>query len=139
MYHSNSCMKYSCIFSSDHNTLFRVIKQNSLKITILTQHLKNRRSMKYKKPISRCRSWILKIYYESIFANASNLNPLQDGLFRDCSRIVGGGGWGAFLPSPFFPKICHTYPTIMKLGTVIPYLRKIQKMYKSRDTFLEFC
>ena len=20
------------------------------------------------------------------------------------------------------PKICHTYPTLMKLGTVIPYL-----------------
>ena len=23
-----------------------------------------------------------------------------------------------------FPKICHPYPTIMKLGTVIPYLKK---------------
>ena len=22
------------------------------------------------------------------------------------------------------PKICHTYPTMMKLGTVIPYLKK---------------
>ena len=27
------------------------------------------------------------------------------------------------------PKICHTYPTISKLGTVITYL-KIQKTYK---------
>ena len=27
----------------------------------------------------------------------------------------------------------------VKLGTVIPYLRKIQKLYKSRDTSLEFC
>ena len=25
------------------------------------------------------------------------------------------------------PKICHTYPTMMKLGTVIPYLKKFQK------------
>ena len=25
------------------------------------------------------------------------------------------------------PKICHTYPTIMKVGTTIPYLKKIQK------------
>ena len=25
------------------------------------------------------------------------------------------------------PKICHTYPKMMKLGTAIPYLRKIQK------------
>ena len=28
------------------------------------------------------------------------------------------------------PKICHTYPTMMKLGTVIPYLKKIQKIDK---------
>ena len=25
------------------------------------------------------------------------------------------------------PKICHTYPTMMKLDTVIPYLKKVQK------------
>ena len=25
------------------------------------------------------------------------------------------------------PKICHTYPTKMKLDTVIPYLKKIQR------------
>ena len=50
-------------------------------------------------------------------------------------------GWGAFLPPPPppLPKIGHTHPAIMKLGIVIPYLRKIQKVYKSRDTFLEFC
>ena len=30
-------------------------------------------------------------------------------------------------------------PPMMKLGIVIPYLRKIQKLYKSRDTPLEFC
>ena len=40
-------------------------------------------------------------------------------------------GWGG----PFR----HAYPTIMKLCTVIPYLRKIQKMYKSRGTFLDSC
>ena len=40
---------------------------------------------------------------------------------------------------PQLPKMCHTYPTMVKLGTVIPSQRKIQKMYKSRDTFLEFC
>ena len=26
------------------------------------------------------------------------------------------------------PKIFHTYPTIMKLDTVTPYLKKIQKI-----------
>ena len=48
-----------------------------------------------------------------------------------------GGGEGLFGPLP--PKIRHTYPSMIKLGTVIPYLTKIQKMYKSRDTSLEFC
>ena len=37
------------------------------------------------------------------------------------------------------PKICHTHPKVMKLGTVIPYLKKIQKIDESRDTPLEFC
>ena len=46
-------------------------------------------------------------------------------------------GWGGFLAA--LPKIRHTYPTMMELGTVIPYLRKIQKMYKSRDTYLDSC
>ena len=36
------------------------------------------------------------------------------------------------------PKICHTYPTKIKLSTVIAYLKKIQKMYESRDIPLEF-
>ena len=55
------------------------------------------------------------------------LNPIQDGLF---SGLLTDGG---------LLKIGHTYPTMMKLGTDIPYLRKIQKMHKSRDTSLEFC
>ena len=62
-------------------------------------------------------------------------NPIQDGLFRGCSRM-GGPFWP---PPPPNSKICRTYPTMMELGTVIPYLRKIQKMYKSCDPFLEFC
>ena len=32
-----------------------------------------------------------------------------------------------------FSKMCHTYETIMKPGTVIPYLKKIQNIYKSID------
>ena len=35
---------------------------------------------------------------------------------------------------PSFPKICDTYPTMMKLGTLIPYLKKIQEIHKSPDT-----
>ena len=36
-------------------------------------------------------------------------------------------------------KICHKYLKMMKLSTVILYLREIQKMYKSCDKSLEFC
>ena len=47
-------------------------------------------------------------------------------------------GWGGGKKAPL-PKICLTYPTMMKLSTVIRYPKKIQKMYESRDTPLEFC
>ena len=40
---------------------------------------------------------------------------------------------------PPLPKTCLTYPALMKFGTVIPYLKKIQKMYESRDTYHESC
>ena len=32
-------------------------------------------------------------------------------------------------------ELCHTYPTIMKLGTIIPYLKKTQK-YMNHVTHL---
>ena len=36
-------------------------------------------------------------------------------------------------------RISHTYPTMMKSSTVIPYLKKIQKTDKLNDTPLAFC
>ena len=60
--------------------------------------------------------------------NITSFNPIQDGYFRGCSRM----GVTRIPPCP--SKICHTYPTMMKLGTVIPYLKKIPKIYESRDT-----
>ena len=50
----------------------------------------------------------------------------------------GWGGRGAKSLPPL-PKICHKYPAIMKPGTVIPYLKKFQKLYESPDTPFEFC
>ena len=35
-------------------------------------------------------------------------------------------------------KICHTYSKMVKLGTIIPYLKKIQKIYNLHKTPLEF-
>ena len=53
------------------------------------------------------------------------------GFFGPALVWRGGGGGVRSVP-----KICHTYPTMMKLGTAIPYLKKTQKIYKSRDTYL---
>ena len=47
-------------------------------------------------------------------------NSIQDGHFRGCSLMVG-------VKKAPIAKICHTYPTMMKLGKVIPYLKKIKK------------
>ena len=46
-------------------------------------------------------------------------NSIQDGPFQGCSGMGGGDS--------LLPKFCQTYPTMMKLGTVIPYLKKNQK------------
>ena len=60
---------------------------------------------------SNCRySWsIVNTLARMTFGRVLLFNPIQDGLLAH------------------LPKIRHTYPTMMKLGTVIPYLRKIQK------------
>ena len=44
-------------------------------------------------------------------------------------------GWGE---DPL-PKICHTYLTMVKLSTAIPYIKKIQQIYESRDSPSDFC
>ena len=62
----------------------------------------------------------------------SVLNPTE----MDFFGAVHGWGVGKKVP---LPKICHTYPIMMKLGTVIPYLKKIQKIYESRDAPPDFC
>ena len=53
------------------------------------------------------------------------LNPIQDGHFRGCSRWGEGVGQKSV-----------TYPTMMKLGTVIPYLKKISKYMNHVTRFL---
>ena len=56
-------------------------------------------------------------------------------LFR--MAIFGAAqGWGKESPLPI---IFHIHPAIMKFRTVIPYLKKIQKLYESYDTPFEFC
>ena len=46
-------------------------------------------------------------------------------------------GWGVGGKKSPLLKICHIYPARMELGTLIAYLKKIQKLYESRDTHPE--
>ena len=55
---------------------------------------------------------------------SSHFNPIQDGLFRGSLRIGRTKD-----PPPRPRKICHTYHTMIKLGTVIPYLKKIKNIW----------
>ena len=50
------------------------------------------------------------------------------------SGLLTDGGEEGLLP-----KTCHKYLTMMKLGAVMRYLKKIQKIFESRDTRLELC
>ena len=81
-----------------------------------------------------CNFFIMSFYnlWYTVSPTVSDFNPVQDGPFRGCSRM--GGNKKAPLH-----KICQTYPTMMKLGTDIPYLKKIQKIYESCDAPLAFC
>ena len=79
-------------------------------------------SMSYLFSFSRYQTkCIIKFLFRQL---KTNFNPIQDGHFRGCSRMAGGGRGGK---KTLLPKICHTDPTIMKLGTVIPYPKKTQK------------
>ena len=61
-------------------------------------------------------------------------------LFRLDILGTAHGWWGEGGVKRYtLPKICHTYPTMMKLGNIIPYLKKIKKICKSHETLPEFC
>ena len=63
-----------------------------------------------------------KQYYFKFPEKYFSVNHIQDGSFW---AAHGSGCKNAHLH-----KICHTYPKMMKRGTVIPYLTKIQNIYK---------
>ena len=46
-------------------------------------------------------------------------------------------GWGVGKKTPSLKSV--TRSTVMKFGTIIPYVEKMRKTYKSRYTLLEFC
>ena len=94
--------------------------------------------MFYKKKCSR-RFWKIHrstpvsehLLVESL-SSPTLLTPFRMGFFG----AAHGCGEGAKRPS--FPKIFQTYSTIMKFGTVIPYLKKFQKQHELYGTLLGF-
>ena len=90
---------------------------------------------------------ILRIFLGKISVKNSSLKyataPTKEIIFSLTLFRMGffgaAHGCGRGQKGPPLPKIYHTYPTMMKLGTVMPYLRKIQNIYESRDTPLEIC
>ena len=76
------------------------------------------------------------MYNGTMCPSKMHINPNLDWLFRGCSWMVRGEGGGG---QKALPKICHTHPTMTKLGAVISYSKKTQKIYESLGTPLEFC
>ena len=75
---------------------------------------------------------IYRVLFERIYTILT-LTLLTMGLFfRSCSRIRG-------TKKALLFKICLTYPTMMTLGTVMYYPKKIKNMDNSRNIPLEFC
>ena len=68
-----------------------------------------------------------------LLSELRGFNLIQDRSFWRCSRMAGSA------KNPLLSKIYYTNATIMKLGTVMSYLKKIQKANKPRDTLLLFC
>ena len=68
---------------------------------------------------------VLKNLYTPFEDRERVLNPIKDGLFWSCSWMWGGGGGGLEGKKAPLPKICHKHPALMKLDTVISYLKKI--------------
>ena len=75
-------------------------------------------------------------YFNSLTENISwrdVSSPIQDEPFL--GLLTDGRQKGPLL----LRKICHTYPRMVKPVTVVPYLKKIQKIYELHDTLLELC
>ena len=68
----------------------------------------------------------------------SGFNPMYDGLFLVCSRMMGGGRGVWWQKALLLLKIRYTYLKTMKLGAVILYVKEIQKICKPLEATLEF-
>ena len=79
---------------------------------------------------------MLKINFSSALGSFYTLE-LKLTLFNMGFIVAAHGSEVGGKKSPL-PKICHTYPTTMEFVIVILCLKKIQKIFESHGTSLEF-
>ena len=96
-----------------HNTTFSV----SLSKLAFIGHIPSQMH-----PSSTTLSWVTLIFMLFVLSTLFRM-----GFFGTADR------WGTGKKVPSLKPV-YTYPAMMKLSTVTPYLKKIQKIYKSRDT-----
>ena len=82
--------------------------------------------------LERRSSWVFILRIILFFRT---FNPIQDGLFRGCSRMVRGQK----APPPPSPWNLSQIFYNDENRHNIPYLKKIKNIYESCDTPLEFC
>ena len=128
----NCCQQLATQRFNSSVTVSKIFKQSS-----------NIQSTYLKRPVKefiltylRLMLYSYKCLFISVLVLMSHyLNPVQMGLFGATHGL--GGLWAKMPPPPSLKSVTH--PTMKKLCTDIPYLKKIQKVYKSHDTHLEFC
>ena len=89
--------------------------------------------LKFKPKFNHGFTMVMAIYNVLFDKLYTILTLFTMGLFSWGFIRIGGGA-----EKDPLRKIRLTYPTMITFGTIIPYLKKIQKIYKSRDTPLEF-
>ena len=110
---SKECMLYHYWYFKDVGFKFEAHVCNKCDFVLVTVYeLKDVAGLNVKRVDFRCILWgLVKMKLLTLF---------KMGIFRDAN------GWGG-QKGPLL-KICHTYPAMMKLGTVNAYLKKIQKI-----------
>ena len=74
------------------------------------------------------------IIFKELSVAKNFLRPVSAPLTLFWIDLFGSAhGWGEGQKESL-PKICQAYPTMIKLGTVMSYPKKIQNIYKSRGT-----
>ena len=136
------------VMSTSNDSCEKVMKGNFFQMN----HAESNCGKEDATPFLSKNNWIIPhlwaLISQKLFSRKNNIEKKTEylhiltlftiGIFGAAHTWGGKGGEAKSPPRPL-SKILHTYPTIMKFDTVIPYLKQIQKIYESLDTAPEFC